>query len=381
MIIPLRTTWDILRSASQAGVSLISSKQEREKFVECCNKGIIEPPILGMSSHGMAMTLALYNDLYSPLFSQYKDLFVVDDFLSGVAPALERFHDTQYIVQNDLHRYKKHQSSSNSSSSLLKPVEPYLDDNVAILPESSDNSADILLNDLLQSLNNIDDTVLKSIGFSRKTQVKDVLKHSWDRAAARDSNGNAAQLKSMVTNDYFLDLQMEMKSNFILNNKLNYEDGSTKVQNVSRNVKVNYAFYVRFRFFQYHHKFLGKQKISLTTLYFSNFLLQVALLSVRAEELILKEDDENDHDTVKQDNTTRVASPPVVTQVEVLYDIEQHFRVDDENKEMDDPIIRKGVLVGVFEGVQQCGNAKNSLRWHLCDNRAAWEFPYLNSAI
>ncbi len=230
MIIPLRTTWDILHSASRASVSLISSKQEREKFVECCNKGIIEPPILGQSSHGMAMALALYNGLYSPLFSQYKDLFVVSDFLSGVAPALERFHDTQYILQNELHRYKKHQSSS---SSLLKPVERYLDDDVAILSASSDNSTDILLNDLLQSLNKIDDTVLKSIGFSRKTQVKDVLKHSWDRAAARDSNCHAAQLKSMVTNEYFLDLQMDMKSNFILNNKLNYEDGSTKVQNVS----------------------------------------------------------------------------------------------------------------------------------------------------
>lgn len=112
---------------------------------------------------------------------------------------------------------------------------------------------------------------------------------------------------------------------------------------------------------------------------FPNFLLQVALLSVRAEELILKENDKNNHDKVKQNNSKRIASPQVVTQVEVLYDVEQQFRVDDDTKKMEEPFIRKGVLVGVFEAVQQCGNTNNSLRWHLCANRTAWEFPYLNS--
>lgn len=356
--IPPRSTWDIMSSAASACVALVVGPENRERFIECCNEGIIEPPVLGQANFGLAMMLALYYDLNSPLFHRYKDNFNAIDFSSGVAPSLARFHDIQSLLQNELHEYKyKNSTTSPHIDSFIVDTHMHHSSNSS---SEEQGNKDSIIGDLIASLKALDERVVKTLGFVDKNQVQNILKHSWDHDVAKKSNSPAAQLRRMVTSEYFQDLQMKTKSDFILNNKLIYEKGSTKVQNVALLSVRSQKIYPE-----------GKR------------VSQIKSMSKRTGSLV--EEDFFDKCPEEED-----ADFPVVAQVEVLYDIEQYFRPEETTVETianDDeyvqgqPMIKRGVLVGVFEGWLYGGpDRTDSLRWSLCLSRPAWEFPGLRSA-
>ena len=80
-----------------------------------------------------------------------------------------------------------------------------------------------------------------------------------------------------------------------------------------------------------------------------------------------------DDSLITQDQTIRAeeSTIQVVTQLEVLYDLEQSFL--DENKKIN---TKTSVLVGKFEGCLRGDPNGDELRWRLSSYRPAFEFGY-----
>lgn len=351
-LIPPRSTFDVFASAGSACFTLITRQKERDAFVAACNDGVINPPVLGQANFGMAMMLALYNDLNSPLFMKHG--FSIEDFVAGAKPALERFHEVQVSLQEDLHSDDGDGEGAVADESVGER-EGDGNGNATDTPKGEEKSrAKFSLNKpedasdaeaLFQALNGIE-----AIGLNADGGLMRLMKRSWAKDAEANPDSLAAQLRDMVTREYFDAIELSSKTNCLLEKKLKFKAGSGEVTNL-------------------------------------------ALLSARAMELPSEtERDEGDRDDspMSDDSLTeeRIVDHPVAAQVEVLYDFEQTFKAKEGDADAEEAMKaqgltspRKSVLVGVFQGfLHKDPEGHDSIRWKLALNRPAWEFPYLFSS-
>lgn len=357
-LIPPRTTFGILASAGNACFTLLTRQGERDAFVAACNDGLINPPVLGQANFGMAMMLALYNDINSPLFKKHE--FSIDNFVEGAKPALERFHDIQISLQEDLHsdsddgdsgggeKEAKSEESSVEDTDRVPQASETVNGESSAEPSPKKSSDDVDAEAIFKALNGI-----KVPGSTDDDGgMMRLMKRSWAKDAEADSDSEAAQLRDMVTREYFDAIELSSKTNCLLEKKLNFKAGSGEITNM-------------------------------------------ALLSARAMELA-PEETETGNEDMRDDagpmsddsfNDERHVDHPVAAQVEVLYDIEQTFTAKEGDAEAEEAMKaqgligpRKSVLVGVFEGfLHKDPEGHDSIRWKLALNRPAWEFPYILS--
>lgn len=337
--IPPRSTWDILKSAGNACLSLLS-QEKRDDFVDTLNKGIINPQVLAQADMGAAMILSLYNDLHSPLFSKYR--FKIEDFIEGAKPALERFHDVQACVQNELYERKDLEGNK---------VNEEKDEDV-LKVENGNDGKDRVKNELEKLGSEI-------IRLEKDLQQK--LELNWRKQAKEDQDSLAGQLMAMVTPEYFDVIENFSRTNFLLDREL-----SSAASVLGR----------KYRYIE------GSGEIS-----------NMALMSARAKvvERNMEIADQNEPDNKVSKDQELSVDPPVVAQVEVLYDINQTFAVNSSGKNDSDAskgnegageetVTRTTILVGVFEGwLNGDPEGHTDLRWKLALNRPAWEFPTVTS--
>ena len=112
------------------------------------------------------------------------------------------------------------------------------------------------------------------------------------------------------------------------------------------------------------------------------FSSKVALLSARIQEITAPDkaitERINDPDAPLEDDALKPhidkredAATQVVTQLEVLYDLEQSY-INGEDKTLK----QSSVMVGKFEACLRGDPNGNELRWRLCSYRPALEFGY-----
>lgn len=167
---------------------------------------------------GTAMILSLYNDLNSPVLQKYG--FNTSEFLTGVKPALEQFHNVLGNLSNLMHE---------ESTTLAEG-----DDNTEPTEEEQ-LSFDTLKNDRQASL------MAAMLGTTQDTKLlrKFLRVHmvDWSKIAEEKPDSFAGQLKQMVTSEFFAEMQKNAQARQIIEDSLNkvviYENESSEVNNVS----------------------------------------------------------------------------------------------------------------------------------------------------
>lgn len=168
LYIPQRTGGEVLLSAGQACVSFFS-RENRDKFLDLANGGIINPQALGVP-----LSLALFTDLGSPLFDMYK--FKIQDFASGVKIALENFHRLQIELENEI-------SSSETGKSAIN-----ISEGESETDETSASGAIVVPDEKML------DEMSKELSLKFKSRAGD------------DTDSLPGQLLRMVTPEYFEDI-------------------------------------------------------------------------------------------------------------------------------------------------------------------------------
>ena len=102
MVVPQRSNWDTLLSASQAIYSILFYPKARDTFVQTVDKGIINPSMLGQLDFGLFMSLALHHDLYSTSSSFSKNKFDAQEFVEGSHVAIEQFQECLYTLDKQI---------------------------------------------------------------------------------------------------------------------------------------------------------------------------------------------------------------------------------------------------------------------------------------
>jgi len=98
---PRRVVRDIILPAGETLVNFAFRGESRENFINMANKGIINVEMLGIP-----LSLALYSGLNSPLMEKYN--FNVVEFGEGAKAALQRYHDIQNALQDEICIWAKH---------------------------------------------------------------------------------------------------------------------------------------------------------------------------------------------------------------------------------------------------------------------------------
>lgn len=327
-----RSHWDTVSSAFATVVSLVSSQNDRDKFIETVDKGIINPSILGKADMGVFMTFALHHDLNNDLFKRHD--FQVEEFMEGAEPALESFQETLYSLDKSI------------LPAFIKNLKEALEDEANDAEEEGEKSKDSI-----QSI--------ATSTFANSTMTEDKLKRmedavlkgsDWKKKAEEEPDSLYAELSGMISDQ----LLKSCESQFVMSVMSCYMN---KVPRMSYELETG--------------------KIS-----------DIALLSCRAHEIV----SEVDHDENKKNDDSDVMVDeslepfvdkkyPVAAQIEVIYSISQTFAQtlieDAEEKETDEGSrTMETAWVAVFEGMLFDGNngSEEKLRWKLVDNRPAWEF-------
>lgn len=102
MVVPQRSNWDTLISASQAIYSILFYPKARDTFVQTIDKGIINPSMLGQLDFGLFMSLALHHDLHSTDSSFSKNKFDAREFVEGSHMAIEQFQECLYTLDKQI---------------------------------------------------------------------------------------------------------------------------------------------------------------------------------------------------------------------------------------------------------------------------------------
>lgn len=309
--VPPRTSWDVIKSAGSACVSILSNQATRDNFLATLENGIIKSHVLGQAEMGSAMILALFNELNSPLFKKYD--FQIEDFAVGVKPALENFHNARFSLQYQL----RNETHANAAR-------------MGVEKESIERGK------------------CDNFGASQTKQAIDNIVVDLTQKAIEEPDSLAGQLKAMVTSEYLKCIEDNNKF-FILNdnNQLDYVEGSSEIANMA---------------------LLSARAMVVDSMVASKYGKEGNLLG-----------DEDRHGI---SNLACTKNPPVVAQIEVLYDINATFahksEVADTSTDIKGGQDGNSLLVGVFEGwLHGDPSGESELRWKLCGNRISWEFPSL----
>jgi len=323
-LISPRSSFHILGSAVNASFTLLSSTTKRDECLNMLNNGIINAPVLGIP-----MTLALYNDLSSPLFNKHK--FDSEEFMEGVKYALDHYHSVEGQLQNqtldssmkELETYKAQQKDTDST-----------DDTSAIDIKDGTGLTMAQKQEWMQKV-------------QEQVETLDINNSEWKKEAEDKPDSLVAQLMKMVAPTYF----QHLYASYVASAPLLMLDP-------------NPARYI-------------KSQVS-----------NVALLSARAEIIpptpVSREEEEklNEHDKQKNDDILNniysdIEDLPVAAQIEVLYDMDIERSLQNENDvevNDDEKTIKGGVVqVAVFEAWLHNPDG-TPLRWELASVRNPWEF-------
>lgn len=354
-------------SAVQGTLSLFR-QENRSAFIDYLDKGTIQESVLGQATAGPMMMLSLFNDLQNPLFK--RNNFDAIDFLEGVAPALERFHNVSGALENDLRRIRDEAAEKSEEEEEVKNKSFTSSDGQNKLEE--DGTGAISTEErasMLKTFPTAHSNDMMLISEYEGKQANAILKYEWTDEAKRDPDSLAGQLAKMVTSELFHIHQISAKTACLLQNHQRsnrFKEGSCTVNNV-------------------------------------------ALLSARtcmfvehgAENQDDKNDDEKtiaryepiDYEPDNEDDET-LSNTAVAAQVEVLYDVSQDFIVDgatptppssntEDTAELkgNDEVFKQTTFVGVatLEGWLR-GGPDGELRWRLALHRPAYEFPGIEQA-
>lgn len=316
-------------------------EKQRDEFIKKLEKGTINESVITQASSGPMMMIALFNDLQNPLFKKHH--FDPSQFLEGVGPALENYHNLSGALENELHHMlsKVKKESSNETN------------------EKNDKDNDELKVGIEGLSKEERDAITSTISMIQnhlspeQKLASAVLEHDWMHDIKKDPDSMAGQLSQMLTEELFAHFQLSAKSAFLLQNyssPLMFDEGSCTVNNV-------------------------------------------ALLSARAFRCIERSKDESSEDgkpngsryeIVDDDAEVDRKQSGVAAQIEVLYDVTSHFSVDkDKETSRDDESMMDSlpkqlettvVSVAVLEGFLD-GGPEEDLRWRLALHRPAFEFP------
>lgn len=368
-IIPQRTMTQMFFSAANGFLSLFSEKT-RVGFMDSLEKGIIQESVLSQATAGPMVMLSLFHDLQNPLFKQHK--FDPTQFMEGLVPALENFHNVSSALENELHEVNK-RALSNSKTEV---AEQHLTEMDAKASETTDEVGAVAKEEK-ESLLSALQTVAENDDFDSKQKklAEAILNHEWMNEARNNPDSLAAQLSRMVTKELFQINQLSSKTAFLLKNQsreIYFREGSCRVNNV-------------------------------------------ALLSARACLFREKEGQASGGEKDKKDSIDYEAidsnfekdlhdsETAVAAQLEVLYDVTQEFVIrkpaasySKEKKSPNDrsqtttfdttsPDNEKAtqttiVSVATLEGWLYGGPDDGQLRWKLASYRPPYEFPGIEHA-
>jgi hypothetical protein len=322
------------------GVVKLMDLDKRKAFIDCLDDGTIKEEVISQANAGPMIMLSLFNDLQNPLFKQHN--FVATEFLSGVLPALEKFHNVSGTLANQLrtiHAEARHKAAVMEDGKGGSTVDALSSDESTV-KKPDESVISISLTDSNLALAEIA-----------------VLEHSWKDHAAKDPESPAGQLSRMVTSE-LLDLHlMSAKAASLLqaDRDVTFKEDSCTVNHV-------------------------------------------ALISARAFRCAEKEREDDDiegwgdrsdrrYEVIDYDMDEvelKKRKGGVAAQIEVLYDVTQEFIEmvpagdDDESKdkmrknELDTTIVSVAVMEGWLSG-----GPDDELRWRIALHRPAFEFPLI----
>jgi len=329
-VIPPRTFFQMAFSAARGAFSLLN-ETNRVDFIKRLERGEINEGVISQAAAGPMVMLSLFNDVRNPLFKRYN--LDCMEFLEGVAPALENFHNVSGGLENQLHDIKRASKNRNSSKEGTETDTE---------GESTSNDKE----ELVESFRSFPPSkaFMAHIG---DEDIVAVMEHDWAQQAKKEPDSLAGQLSRMLTTELFQIHQVSAKTAFLLQNHARnvvFQEGSCIVNNV-------------------------------------------ALLSARAFMCVEKEnsDDGPQYETVAEADidTDEIEGRPVgvAAQVEVLYDVTQQFSDKDageagtDEKSSKDSKTEENTVVGVatLEGWLK-GGPDGELRWRMALYRPAFEF-------
>mmetsp|Transcript_954 Transcript_954/g.2058 ORF Transcript_954/g.2058 Transcript_954/m.2058 type:complete len:379 (+) Transcript_954:76-1212(+) len=365
-IIPQRTMTQMFFSAANGLVSLFSEKT-RVGFMDSLEKGIIQEGVLSQATAGPLVMLSLFHDLQNPLFKKHK--FDPTQFMDGLVPALENFHNVSSALENQFHELNQ-RVISNSETEGAEQQTREADTDFS----ETTNEVGALAKEEKESLMSVLQTMAEDDEFDsqQKKIAEAILNHEWMDEARNHPDSLAAQLSRMVTKELFQINQLSSKTAFLLQNQsrnIHFREGSCRVNNV-------------------------------------------ALLSARACLFREKEGSSSDGEKDEKTTTEYKAIDPnlendfcesetaVAAQLEVLYDVTQEFVIKNsakfgskETKMSNDtsPITPSNstseqatqttiVSVATIEGWLHRGPDDGQLRWKLASYRPPYEFPGIEHA-
>mmetsp|Transcript_14 Transcript_14/g.18 ORF Transcript_14/g.18 Transcript_14/m.18 type:complete len:382 (-) Transcript_14:596-1741(-) len=362
LLIQPRTTPDVYLAAATTAWRTLTSPDVGATYEERVKKGIINPSVLKQSRYSGAMSLALTYELDEPLFQKYK--FDAKQFIEGVKPALERYHDIQGQFQNTVFDHAE-------------------EDGTFAMPKENESSNNIVetIDDYLSKLKRLQD---RTENFARKQQ--------------EDKESLAGQLTRMITPYMFKGMQEAVNAYILNETKLRYEAGSGEVLNVA---------------------LLSARAVEMDQQ--ANDLEETNEENVQQDELkndpsAAQKEEESNFNSVSTEKSTLNATedkeeksqetspndiktsqeeeeennePMIAAQVEVLYDINQTYQIPaaDKDSQPDSESVESEtkdytvVCVAVFEGYLSGDPEGNeNVQWKLAMTRPPEEFPYFLTA-
>ena len=311
------------------GAMQLMDLNKRKDFIDSIDKGTINEEVISQATGGPIVMLSLFNDLQNPLFKQHN--FDVSEFLSGVRPALERFHSVSGLLEQ---QFEKTISEAMNSSTAVNRGS-------TVDASSTDESIAYIEKDVMQEV---------------------VMQHRWKDAAEKDPESLAGQLSRMMTTE-LLDLHQESAliafSSFHANRIIKFNEGSFTVNN---------AALISAR------AFLCAEKAPTE---------DIEGWGERSESKYELIDYNLDESELKK------RKGGVAAQLEVLYDVSHEFvetipapgKKDEPNgKGREFKVDTSFVAVAVLEGWLS-GGPDDQLRWKISLYRPAFEFPHLQEGI
>jgi hypothetical protein len=233
-LVPPRTAWQVLRSAFDGIASLASDQEQRDSYLKYVRDDVIREHTIDGSSTALRLiaNLALFQELENPVLKRYG--FKAEEFLEGVTPALEQFHDIEQTIDNKLIQISNKLAAEDEALEQSFPATNNADDLASGL---NDDERQVLTQFVEQEASYLsmwttkanpqDDSSLKD---QTPSQLRQVLHWDWQDCLVD-------QLRQMLSSDFLKWLQ-KAKTIDCMYRKLRgvevtYEQESCVVENVS----------------------------------------------------------------------------------------------------------------------------------------------------
>lgn len=349
MLLPPRTVSELVAKAVGGAASLVMDQHYREAYLNYIRRGVIRDDVFFQNGSNILMGPFLVLSLLMELGQAKQAGFQVDEFLEGVRPALEQYHNVEKTLDNRVFdllmenddgkmmsdfqkKYKIPMMNSVFEKQYkLKPLKTVTNSSSSTASTAFTEEERSVMAGLAQREAEYAHSLTNRPSFL--PNLSSVLDWDW-------KSSEAQQLQAMVSPDFFRSLQKDKTIGCMLHTmkgiELDYQDKSSKV-------------------------------------------LNVALLSARIMVMDQEEDADN-FDTLQDDELDVDEEEEVVAaQIEVLYDLQHTVSVasrifSDEGEslskgEFTERLIRVSVWEGYLTGKDE------GLRWVLSNVREPWEIP------